>query len=197
MAIFATESNSSSCDTNHRRWWLKDTRLLLWFKIRKWLTLIATDWDKKKKAAFLGKHPITIFITIICTLPKSISLSISVSSVCFKQRTAAPATRGSTSATRSNKWGKALLANLANCSWKLVFQLEGEGDDSQLSVGRLVKCRYFIFRLGVDGLGIGEDWLLSLGAWKVQWQRISDTPEKCQPTFLWIERRKPTQRMNF
>ena len=50
------------------------------------------------------------------------SFSISVKVCCFKQRTAEAATRGSTSATRSRRWGKALRPNLANCSWATGFR---------------------------------------------------------------------------
>lgn len=129
------------------------------------------------------------------TLQNFISLRISVSSVCFKQRTAAPATRGSTSATRSNKWGKALLANLANCSWgvKRLPSWLGVGDATWEvgRVGGLVKC-HSKFYLQVGGWWSWDalDWLLSLGAWKgvKSDMRNSDRPEKkWPPTFLWIE----------
>lgn len=69
---------------------------------------------------------IYIYWLTIPTIPSG-SFSISVKVCCFKQRTAEAATRGSTSATRSKRCGKALRPNLANCSWHL-FGSQPAGD---------------------------------------------------------------------
>ena len=94
-------------------------------------------FSPKKKLIFsiwLQKHPkdlqklnTSVFLLWYVSFPPqpsvNRSLSISVKVCCFRHRTAAAATRGSTSATRSKRCGRALRPNFASCSW--IF---GAGD---------------------------------------------------------------------